>query len=497
MNQLATLTEPVKKVRSAVDLYEAEACGLCRENFALFRQYIRPTMLWDWWLADAANHLQKFYEDMLRGKRPKLCLQAPPQHGKSWTVEDFVAWVIGRNPDLKVIFASYADSLGVRINKHLQRTIWRPEYQKLFPRTQIGLPGWICNNDLFEFVGRSGSFRNVTVNGGVNGHELNLGIIDDPIKGRAEANSTDIRNKTWNWFVDDFFARFANSAGMLIICTRWHVDDLVGRFIERYPGEITTLRYQAIAEANETYQLAPDKPPHVRKAGEPLFPKHKPLDFLLERKAVLTQGGWSSEYQQHPIIVGGGALPIERLKVSSVATDRSKVRASIRYVDKAGTEDAGAYTAALLMHAMSDGTYVIEHVARGQWSVADREIRIRQLADADKATWPNYSVWVEQEPGSGGKESAEATIRSLAGHAIYADKVGKSDGNKMVRAEPFAAQVQHGNVKLVAGDWVIAFLDECEHWPFGKYKDQVDAAAGAFNKLVEATAYNTNYAAWV
>ena len=70
-------------------------------------------------------------------------------------------------------------------------------------------------------------------------------------------------------------------------------------------------------------------------------------------------------------------------------------------------------------------------------------------------------------------------------------------GNKEVRAAPFEAQVQAGNVYLVAGQWVPDFHDECEAWPHGKYKDQVDAAAGAFNKLAPDTSYNTNYADWV
>ena len=74
-----------------------------------------------------------------------------------------------------------------------------------------------------------------------------------------------------------------------------------------------------------------------------------------------------------------------------------------------------------------------------------------------------------------------------------ADKV---TGSKETRAEPFEAQVQAGNVHLVAGAWVQDFLDECERWPRGKYRDQVDAAAGAFNKLTPNTSFNTNYSEW-
>jgi phage terminase large subunit-like protein len=101
----------------------------------------------------------------------------------------------------------------------------------------------------------------------------------------------------------------------------------------------------------------------------------KPLDFLLERKRLLTQPSWESLYQQHPIIVGGGQFPIEKLKVLPYF-DTSKVTNSIRYWDKASSDsDDAAFTAGVLMHAMSDGTFVISHIARGQWSARQRRAR--------------------------------------------------------------------------------------------------------------------------
>jgi predicted phage terminase large subunit-like protein len=144
------------------------------------------------------------------------------------------------------------------------------------------------------------------------------------------------------------------------------------------------------------------------------------------------------------------------------------------------------FTAGVRMHAMSDGTFVISHIMRGQWSALERETKIKAWAEVDETEFPGHEIYVEQEPGSGGKESAESTIRNLAGHRVYADKV---TGEKKIRAEPLAAQVQGGNVFLVAGDWVGAFYDEAEVWPSGKHMDQIDAAAGAFNKLATNTAY--------
>jgi hypothetical protein len=286
-------------------LAEAErAWAEAREHFVAFRALMRPGAAWNWWTQDVALELHQFYEDLISGKRPKLVLMAPPQHGKSTTAEDFIAWVAGKNPHLKTIYASYSEQLGCTRNQNLQRILRSERYQQVFSNTRVGLPNWTCNSELIEYCGHAGSFRNTTVGGQVNGLELHLGVVDDPMKGRAEASSPIVRERTWAWFVDDFCERCAANSGILMISTRWHVDDPVGRFTERFP-KVRVLRYPAIAEVKDQY----------RDVGEALFPEFKPLDLLLERKKTQTRAGWESEYQQHPIIVGGGILPIEKLKV--------------------------------------------------------------------------------------------------------------------------------------------------------------------------------------
>ena len=471
-----------------VQLLEELARARARKSFLEFRRYIRPRLMVGWWVRDVAKNLQSFHNDFVAGKRPKLAIKAPPQHGKSWAVTDFIAWVAGNDPDKKTIFGSYSDDLGVRTNTELQRIYSTDAFKGIFPGTRISeahtsSDRWTRNENLIEYVNRGGSFRNTTVAGQVNGLELNLGVIDDPLKGRAEAHSPTIRDKTWEWFTDDFMSRFAKDGALLVVMTCWHVDDLLGRFIAKSKNEVRVLRYPAIAEEDE---FDPVTGRLRRRKGEALFPELKPLDFLLERRKLLTEAGWESIYQQHPIVVGGGMLPIEKLRVIP-QFDRQKVLSTVRYIDKAAsTTEGAAFTAGVRMHSMSDGTFVISHVFRGQWSALEREEKIKEWVEVDAGEFDGYEVHVEQEPGSGGKESAESTIRMLAGYAVYADRV---TGNKEVRAEPFAAQVQGGNVGLVAGEWVTAFLNEAEVFPAGKWKDQIDAAAGAFSKLATSTAY--------
>jgi predicted phage terminase large subunit-like protein len=142
---------------------------------------------------------------------------------------------------------------------------------------------------------------------------------------------------------------------------------------------------------------------------------------------------------------------------------------------------------------MRDGIFVVVDVRRGQWSALDRERVIKQTATTDSEIYPMTKVYLEQEPGSGGKESAEASVRMLAGFSAEADRVS---GSKEVRADPFAAQWQAGNVRLVAAPWNRDYLDEAEHFPASKYKDQVDASTGAFNKIASKYRYDSTLA-WV
>jgi predicted phage terminase large subunit-like protein len=116
-------------------------------------------------------------------------------------------------------------------------------------------------------------------------------------------------------------------------------------------------------------------------------------------------------------------------------------------------------------------------VAGDSGTPSDREREIKEIAKLDGR---RIRIAVEQEPGSGGKESAESTIRNLAGWRVTADR---PTGEKAVRAEPYAAQVQAGNVLLVKGGWTKDFIDEHVAFPVGRTKDQVDAAAAAFNLL--------------
>jgi hypothetical protein len=182
--------EPLIETDRLDAITEANA-AIARESFAVFRRTIRPGMLWSPFVGQTTREPQKFHEAFVAGKRPKLSILCPPQHGKSWVAEDFIAWVAGKHPDFKTIYASYSDDLGVLRNLNLQRLFTSQRFRHVFPNLKIGGigTGYQCNASLIEYLGGPGSFRNTTVNGPITGMEQHLGVLDDFVKGRAEANS--------------------------------------------------------------------------------------------------------------------------------------------------------------------------------------------------------------------------------------------------------------------------------------------------------------------
>jgi predicted phage terminase large subunit-like protein len=159
---------------------------------------------------------------------------------------------------------------------------------------------------------------------------------------------------------------------------------------------------------------------------------------------------------------------------------------SVRYWDKASTPGAGDYTCGVKMSRTVAKAYYVEDVIRGQWSSLERNNVILATAQQDGF---GTVIWIEQEPGSGGKESAEISVKQLAGYRVHIERV---TGPKEARAGAFAVQCEARNVHLVMNrlrNWIPAYLDELHGFPDALHDDQVDASSGAFNKVAVCNAF--------
>ncbi len=364
------------------------------------------------------------------------------------------------DPGLRVIIGAYNSLLAEKFSRQALR-IAREQGLALNPNRTPA-------HDWETAAG--GGLRAVGVGGGITGQGGSLVIIDDPVKSREEANSAAYRERVWDWYREDLYTRLEPGGAVVLIQTRWHEDDLAGRILaSEQAGEWTVISLPAEAEAEDVLG---------RAAGEPLCPARFDRAALADIRATLGSWAYTALYQQRPLPEGGGMFKREFFSIVEAAPAEAR---RVRYWDKAGSAGAGDYSVGVRMAKTAEGLYYVEHVVRGQWSAYERSRVERQTAEADGR---EVAIWLEQEPGSGGKESAEASVRNLGGFNVRAEPVS---GTKEVRAMPLAAQCEAGNVKLVRGAWNAAYLEELVSFPSAAHDDQVDASSGAFNKLARAS----------
>lgn len=466
------------KNQRILELKRESKLRAARCSFLAFRQLINPKDKWGWWQIEIARELQQFYDDMQAGKRPKLVIQAPPQHGKSVQIIDFIAWLAGLNPDCRTIYTSFSERLGVRANLKLQRLYDSQLYKDIFPATKINQSNsvtvsgqFLRNREILEYCDHTGYFRNTTVGGSITGEGLDLGVIDDPIKGRKEANSITVRDSVWDWFTDDFFTRFSEDGSLLCILTRWHVDDPIGRLIKQYP-EVKLLSYPAVAEQDEPNRLA----------GEPLFPEHKSLDFLLERKKVMDSSSWLSLYQQTPITLGGDLIRGEWFKRYMMLP---KMTYRKIYADTAQkTKEHNDYSVFECWGLGEDGKLYLIDMIRGKWEAP--ELRRRTID-----FWNKHAIRTDgklREMCVEDKASGTGLIQGIRDEAKIPIKAIQRGVDKLTRVQDIIPYIESGYVMIPAdASFVSDFVSECEAFTADNahdHDDQIDPMCDAISDML-------------
>jgi predicted phage terminase large subunit-like protein len=485
-----------------VELLELLAVFEARESFHAFRQYMRPDLKKGWWQSDAAQYLIQWIVDLVAGLRPILIIEAPPQHGKSWLVIDFMAWLMGKHPQFSLLYASVSKRLGLRANLAIQRMMDSPKYKRVFPGTRImerNPPPDVVrktrNSTLLELMDpATGSFRNVTVNATIVGEGLDVGVIDDPLKGRKEANSILMRQRTWDWFTDDFLSRFSDFAGLIIILTRWHLDDPVGRLQEELKNEeqelgkrtLTVLRYPALAEPNA--KLMPHDP---RKpgSGDALFPEHKSRDFILKRKRLMRADSFESLYQQNPYIPGGNIFKTAWWRYYRGGVLPKIVRRVI-YADTAQKDkEQNDYSVFQVWGVSADKQLYLLDQLRGKWEAPELKTQAIAFWNKHKAVigfGPLIAFKVED------KVSGTGLIQDLkkAPYSLPMIGIPRNTKDKVERANDVTPHIEVGHVHLPEeAPWLSQYLLEFSEFPNGKHDDQVDPTMDAIADLLQGTLY--------
>jgi len=430
------------------------------------------------WHIDAiSDHL----EAVTRSEIRRLIINIPPGMMKSLSVSVFwPVWMWTFKPHLRFLTASYALSLATRDSLKSRRLIQSQWYQSRWGSV-FQLTG--DQNQKTRYENDKTGFRLAVSVGGATGERADARIIDDP-HNIDDAYGSDVsREGVIDWYKSVWSEREADSrTGVeVVIMQRLHERDLSGYLLSELGGyEHLMLPMRFEAERRCVTAIGFSDPRQCE--DELLCPARHDEEAVQDKEKRLGSYGAAGQLQQRPAPRGGGMFKREWFEIVSAAPRQA---ARVRYWDKAATEEgqgSTSFTCGVLIARDTQGAIYIEDIVRGQWASAQREIIIKQVAETDAIKYGQHEVriWVEQEPGSGGKDSALATIKNLSGFIVHADRV---TGSKELRADPLASQAGAGNVRIVRAEWNHDFLERLILFPHGTYKDEIDAAAGAFNHL--------------
>jgi predicted phage terminase large subunit-like protein len=360
------------------------------------------------------------------------------------------------------------------------------KYQKWFPELRLKKDA----QALLNFWNTSGGQRwTVGIDGGIIGQHFDFKLVDDPMNPRG--SESEIKSSAANTYMDaELSTRNTdpNVTVQIVVMQRLSLADTTQHLLDKAKSnpDVRPIEHICLPITYQEYIKPPELKRFYIANGGYLDPVRRGKRSIATQRANLGPYSASGQLDQIPISKGEGLFNVDRIQKNLSIPMLNMIDESVRYWDKAGTEGGGDFSCGTLMHRMKKEyfgpRYVIQDMERGQWSSVKRNIRIKEIAKRDMSKFPAVINWIEQEPGSGGKESAEITVKELAGFRVKTE-TKQSAGGKIGRAEPFADQVEAGNVGFCTGIWNVAAEEEMAVAPRGKYDDTWDSAAGAFNKL--------------
>lgn len=396
-------------------------------------------------------------QDVADGKIKRLMVFMPPGSAKSYYANVmFSAYYLGRFPDKKLITASYSQEVADKWGRRVRAIARDEKYTDVFgaalSEESQAAARWALNS--------GGEYYAVGVGGSVTSFRADLGIIDDPVKGREEADSETIRRKTQEWWQSDFWTRLKPDAGVVLIMTRWHEEDLAGFLLEEMKtgGE----KWEVL----KLPMLAEEDDPLGRKVGEPLWPEWFTPEMITT--AQRNPRNWSALYQQRPSPETGSYFQRDWIKYyDTLPANLRKYGAS----DYAVTDGGGDYTVHGVFGVDSaDNIYIVDWW-RGQAASLDW---VEQLILMIKAHRP--AEWFE-EGGQINKSMAPLIAKRQQETGAYCVRTPFNYGgkNKEMRAQSIRGRMQQGKVLLPKhASWMAELVSELLTFPAGKHDDQVD-----------------------
>lgn len=414
------------------------------------------------------NQIQKVINNkkkMINGEIPLrnqyIALSIPPRHSKSMTItETLPSYYLGQFPNDRVILGGYGTDFTKKFSKKNKEKV--EQFGKKLFGIEIKKDTSAATD--WDLQGSRGGVIARGITAGVTGEGADLLIIDDPVKTREEADSEVYRNKIWGEWVDSFSTRLHPGAIVIVIMTRWHEDDLVGRLLNPEYGEV--LPWQVInlpLEAEEDDVLG-------RKIGDPLWSERYGNDFIETRKKY--PASFNALYQGRPTSQEGNIVKREWWQYYN--TLPKVIPRMIMSVDATFKDtDTSDFVSIQVWGKVGTNAYLIDrHKARMDFPTTLKAIK------AMKARYAKISGIFIEDKANG------SAIISMLRNKISGIIPVNPQGGKVARVNAISDYIQAGNVWIPKNEpWVNEFVEEFAAFPRGKNDDDVDSASQALNKL--------------
>lgn len=449
-----------------------------------------------WIMAPHLVVMDRLLLDLAARQIDKLIVVLPPRHGKSQFYSGYApGWWLGTFPHDRVMLVSYQQQFAAVWGRQARDTLDLYGYDLFRVNIQKSAK---ARAEWYTVDG--GGMICAGVGGGVTGRGADLLIFDDPIKNDKEAFSEVYRNAVWNFYQATAQTRLEPGGVQIVIQTRWHEDDLVGRLLKEEPGEWVVFHLPAIAEEDEFFTLPDwDGWGWKRQEGEPLWSARYDLDELAKRRKGAGTYWWNALYQGNPSSPVGNVLApglLQRYRVTDggwllggasggqlIPSDRRAPDAPDIFstADLAtSTKTSADYTVIATWALTKDNRLLLLDLDRRRVEGSQHHEMFRR----------NYDIWLPSTMGVESNGFQLSTVQSLR-----AGLVGKflplpitkltADTDKVSRALTLQALIEAGMVYVPeSAQWLPDLLEEMRQFPNGAHDDQVDAMSYAALKVV-------------
>ena len=416
----------------------------------------------------------------MRREIRRLMITAHPRSGKTHLVSKRFPEFYLSQPEFyshELIHAGYGSEIVLDAGRELRNLLSRPEHLDVFPGVTVSgdsraADHWTTNKGGIYIASGTG--------GSIVGRGGDLIILDDCVKGTAEAHSKNIQGQTWAWYLADLLSRRHKNSATIVIGTRWTDYDLMGKLLAEMD-----------AGGDEWVHL---HFPAIDADGRACAESRIPLAQLVETRRTVPVPTWNSLWMGDPTPAEGSFFPADKLieygpadlEVVDPTTGKPIARPMTFYgaSDFAATPDGGDYSVHLVVGLDPFDNIYIMDLWRKQ---ADPAVSIDAMIDMMETWKPMF--WAH-EKGTLDRALSPFMSKRMAERRAYYHMVRfASARDREERCQSILGRISMGKVRFPRHQefWPV-MQNEIVRFPHSAHDDQVDCLALIGRMLAGMTA---------